>query len=103
MKKDYDIVITNVVASGNLHTQFNLDRLYKDIKEVEVIYEPEVYPALYIKIPLNGHRKHVTLYRNGKFIIVGGKSEEEIQQIFGILLKILKKNGVELRGRKENE
>jgi len=38
-------------------------------------------PSLLVKVDVNGNKKHVTLYRNGKYIIAGVKSDEELQLI----------------------
>ncbi|MBU1988767.1 MAG: hypothetical protein KKD94_04785 [Nanoarchaeota archaeon] len=42
---------------------------------------------------MKGERKHVTLYKNGKYIIAGAKSEKELMAIYDEITKILKKEG----------
>lgn len=85
-------VISNIVASGRLPKAIDIAEVYSKIKFVQSEYEPETYPALLVKIMINGERRHVTLYRNGKFIIAGAKSEKEINQIYDKIVEILRKN-----------
>ena len=85
-------VISNIVASGRFPKEVNLAKVYSEVKFVQSEYNPETYPALLVKVMINGVRRHVTLYKNGKYIIAGAKSEEELNQIYDEIVKILKKN-----------
>jgi len=85
-------VISNIVASGRFPKAIDLEAVYKTIKFEQSEYEPETYPALLVKVMINGGRRHVTLYKNGKYIITGAKSEEELNQIYDKMIEILKKN-----------
>jgi len=41
----------------------------------------------------NGNLRHVTLYRNGKYIIAGASSEKEVFQIYEVIYKKLSDAG----------
>ena len=85
-------VINNIVASGRLSKPIDIVKIYREIKFVQAEYEPETYPALLVKIAVNGKKKHVTLYSNGKYIIAGATSEKELNEIYDKIVEILKKN-----------
>lgn len=85
-------VISNIVASGRLPKEIDIEKIYKTIKFEQSEYNPETYPALLVKVLVNGVRRHVTLYRNGKYILTGAKSEEELNQVYDEIVSILKKH-----------
>ena len=85
-------IISNIVASGRFNSEIDIVKLFHKVKFEESEYEPETYPALLVKIIVNGKRKHVTIYKNGKYIITGAKSEKEINEIYKKIVKILKDN-----------
>lgn len=85
-------LINNIVASGRFSEEIDIVKLYKEVEFIESVYEPETYPALLIKIIVNGNKKHVTLYKNGKYIIAGAKSEKEVIDTYNELVEILKKH-----------
>jgi TATA-box binding protein (TBP) (component of TFIID and TFIIIB) len=68
--------IVNRVATGQFGKPLNLEELYKELDVPQKDFEPEQYPALLVKVGKN--KKHVNLYRNGKYIITGITSEEEL-------------------------
>ena len=41
---------------------------------------------------IEGKLRHITLYRNGKYIITGASSEKELNQIYDEIIRILKKH-----------
>jgi len=68
--------VVNIVGSGELQIELKLNTLTEELGE-KARYEPELYPAMYLQVegedgPLT------TVYRTGKFIIVGASSEEEL-------------------------
>lgn len=85
-------LINNIVATGRFPKEIDIIKLYGEVEFIESEYEPETYPALLIKIIVNGNKKHVTLYKNGKYIIAGAKSEKEVIDIYNELVEILKKH-----------
>lgn len=68
------VEIVNVVSSGSLDLEIDLESLSKEIGSI-ADYNPEKYPGMYLRfeedIPL------ITVYRTGKYIITGADSEEE--------------------------
>ena len=70
------VKIENMVASGSLGVDLDLADLSS--KEALIIYGQNKYPGAYVKF--GGHS--VTIYRTGKYIIPGMKSEEELQRVF---------------------
>jgi len=85
-------VISNIVASGRFPKTIDIEEAYKKVKFAQAEYEPETYPALLVKILIDGNRRHVTLYKNGKYIITGARSKEELDKIYDKITEILKKN-----------
>lgn len=84
-------VISNIVASGRFSKAIDLEEVFRKIKFYQAEYEPETYPALLVKILMDGKRRHVTLYKNGKYIIAGAKSEEDLNKVHDTIVEILKK------------
>ena len=72
--------IVNVVATGRFPCELDIEKLSQTLDCKERIYEPEIYPALLVKVGKKRH--HVTLYANGKYIITGAKSKEEIMEAY---------------------
>ncbi len=85
-------VISNIVASGRFPKAIDIEGVYSKVQFEQSEYEPETYPALLVKILIEGKRRHITLYKNGKYIIAGAKSEDELNKIYDTMVKILKKN-----------
>tara|TARA_Y100000310_G_C20304099_1_gene633156 strand:- start:219 stop:530 length:312 start_codon:yes stop_codon:yes gene_type:complete len=85
-------VISNIVASGRFPKEIDIVKLYEKVRFEHSEYNPETYPALLIKTNINGVRKHVTIYKNGKYIIAGAKSEDELNLIYDKIVNVLKKN-----------
>lgn len=85
-------IISNVVASGRFPHDVNIIRALgnKDFTRSE--YNPETYPALLVKIKINEKLVHITIYKNGKYIITGVKSEYELNRAHTKILSILTKN-----------
>jgi len=84
--------IVNIVASGQFPQPLDIEKLYLLLDVEEKIYEPETYPALLIKIGAN--RYHVTLYRNGKYIITGVQSIKQLNDAYRKIFHELRKIGV---------
>lgn len=86
------VVIVNVVASGSLGIELDLERLASDVGEPIGKYKPEKYPGMYIR--LNEDAPLITLYRTGKYIITGSDSEEESYSTRDNFLNLLTEIGV---------
>lgn len=85
--------IQNIVATGRFPKNWDIVSLYEKLNVPEKSYEPETYPALLVKVQIPTGRRHVTLYSNGKFIIAGARSEDELAQIYEEIKRQLKKVG----------
>ncbi|MBI4151135.1 TATA-box-binding protein, partial [Candidatus Woesearchaeota archaeon] len=81
------IKVQNMVASGSINMDLNLNRLAMTLEHTE--YEPEQFPGLVYKLPST----HATflLFSNGKVVCTGTKSEEEVHKVLDILIENLKK------------
>ena len=83
--------IVNVVATGRFPCELDIEKLSRTLDCKERIYEPEIYPALLVKVGKKRH--HVTLYANGKYIICGAKSEEEVMEAYNEISEKLRECG----------
>ncbi|MBU0591073.1 TATA-box-binding protein [Candidatus Micrarchaeota archaeon] len=80
------IEITNIVASANLHLELDLYKIAYKLKDVE--YEPEQFPGAILKF--RDPKASLLLFKNGKVICAGAKSEDEIKQALAKAKKLLK-------------
>lgn len=72
--------INNVVASGTIGREVDLDALNPDLSLGEVEYNPSEFPALQCR--LSEYNTTVLLYRSGNVIITGASSLEEGQAAY---------------------
>ena len=85
--------IANIVATGSFSKNLDIEWLYKILDLPEMVFDPETYPALLVKIFVDGNKRHVTLYRNGKYIIAGATSEADMEKTYREIKKKLKSVG----------
>jgi transcription initiation factor TFIID TATA-box-binding protein len=81
------INIQNIVASGNIGMDLNLNVLAMKLDNTE--YEPEQFPGLVYK--LMEAKATFLLFSNGKVVCTGTKSEEEVHTALEKLVETLKK------------
>lgn len=74
--KKPEITIQNMVASGNLGMQLNLNQLAFKLENSE--YEPERFPGLVYK-PQDSHVTFL-LFGTGRIVATGAKNEEEVDE-----------------------
>jgi TATA-box binding protein (TBP) (component of TFIID and TFIIIB) len=86
-------IIANIVATGRFPKELDIVKIYREVDFPWKEYEPETYPGLLVKVEVNGNLRHVTLYRNGKFIIAGPTSEKDVDDTFNVIFKKLKEYG----------
>ena len=86
-----EIKIQNIVASGGVGMDLNLNELATKLQNVE--YEPEQFPGLVYKLPQTKSNPQATflLFSNGKIVCTGTKSEEEVHMALDKLIENLKK------------
>ncbi len=77
--------IENIVASAALGLELDLYTIAYKVKDVE--YEPEQFPGAILKL-LNP-KSSLLLFKNGKIICTGCKSEAEVQHSIERTLKLL--------------
>ena len=81
------IKIQNIVASGSIGMDLNLNTLTMKLDNTE--YEPEQFPGLVYKLPKA--KATFLLFSNGKVVCTGTKSEEEVHEALDKLIENLKK------------
>jgi len=81
------IKIQNIVASGDINMNLNLNSLAMKLNNTE--YEPEQFPGLVYK--LREAKATFLLFSNGKIVCTGTKSEQEVYSAIDKLIVNLKK------------
>ena len=81
------ITVQNIVASGSIGMDLNLNVLAMKLENTE--YEPEQVPGLVYK--LNEAKATFLLFSNGKIVCTGTKSEKEVHKALDMLIANLKK------------
>ncbi len=71
-----NIKIQNMVAAANFGVDLDLYAIAREVDNVE--YEPEQFPGAILK--LKEPKTSLLLFKNGKIICAGAKSEEEIEK-----------------------
>jgi len=86
-----EIKIVNIVASGSVGMDLNLNELATKLQNVE--YEPEQFPGLVYKLPPSKTNPQATflLFSNGKIVCTGTKGEDEVHSALDKLIENLKK------------
>jgi transcription initiation factor TFIID TATA-box-binding protein len=81
------ITVQNMVASGDINMDLNLNYLAMKLENTE--YEPEQFPGLVYKLP--GTRATFLLFSNGKIVCTGTRSEPKLRAAVELLVKNLAK------------
>lgn len=91
IKKSIEYNIVNLVATSNLNRPVDLFQAAVTLDDIE--YEPEQFPGAIIRI----HAPKVTilLFKNGKMICAGAKSEADIKKSINVVKKLLADNNSE--------
>ncbi len=82
-----EIAVQNIVASGSIGMDLNLNVLAMKLENTE--YEPEQFPGLVYK--LDEAKATFLLFSNGKIVCTGTKSEDEVHKALDMLIVNLKK------------
>ena len=77
--------VQNIVASGELNVVLDLYSLAQKIKQIE--YEPEQFPGAILKI--KEPKSSLLLFKNGKVICTGCKTEKEVRKALKKTAKML--------------
>ncbi len=82
-----EITVQNIVASGSIGMDLNLNTLGVKLPNTE--YEPEQFPGLVHK--LKGTNATFLLFSNGKIVCTGTKTEGQVHEATDKLIENLKK------------
>ena len=85
------VKIQNIVSSGSLDYEFDLESVAGHLGSIAE-YDPDEYHGMYIRF--NEDVPLITLYRTGKYIIIGGDSKEQAYSTRKKFLDLLAKNGM---------
>jgi transcription initiation factor TFIID TATA-box-binding protein len=88
----FGVQIVNVVGSGSLDVELDLERLASDIGEPMARYDPGKYPGMYLRF--SEDKPLITVYRTGKYIVTGADSLEEAHVFRDRFLNLLSEMGV---------
>ena len=91
------VYVQNVVASARLKHEIDLDAIVKAFPNVE--YTPEVFPGLVFK--LKRPKSSILIFRNGKMVCTGAKSERDALRAVRKAVKELRKAGIVISGKPE--
>lgn len=81
------VEIANIVGSGDLKTELDLDALESDLAVPFLDYDPSNYHGLYVRLEEDGPL--ITVYRSGKYIISGCSNHQKLQHTnSGFLAKL---------------
>ncbi|MCQ4334888.1 TATA-box-binding protein [Natronomonas sp. F2-12] len=92
-----NVKIANVVGSGDLHAELDLEALEEDLSTPYLEYDPSNYHGLYVRLKEGGPL--ITVYRSGKYIISGCSSYEELDVTNEGLLANMSDLGILEQGR----
>ena len=87
IKMDVSFKVENMVASANLKVELDLFAIATNVNNVE--YEPEQFPGAVMRLKEIGTT--LLLFKNGKVICSGAKSEKQIAQSIKRAAEILRK------------
>ncbi len=78
--------IENIVASADLGVELDLYAIAKSSADVD--YEPEQFPGAICKI--HNPKTAILLFKNGKIICTGAKTEADIKRAIDQVVKIVR-------------
>ncbi|MGC8699463.1 MAG: hypothetical protein ACP5HW_01795 [Candidatus Micrarchaeia archaeon] len=81
-----DFKVENIVASADLGIDLDLYGIAKASPDVD--YEPEQFPGAICKI--RDPKSALLLFKNGKIICTGAKTEADIRRAINQVIKIVK-------------
>ena len=85
--------IENVVASATVEQTINLNEISRKFPQTE--YNPEQFPGLVFR--LKNPRTATLIFRTGKMVCTGAKSEEMSIQAVRTVVQRLRKGGIEIK------
>ena len=97
VKREFNIVIQNVVALASLNEKIDLDSVRRQLQPVE--YEPDVFPGLVYRS--RKPKVVVLLFATGKLMVVGAKSERQVKRAVSKIADELGAKGITVLGKSE--
>ena len=91
------IIIENVVATGNLHQNIDLNSIVRVFPGVE--YRPEQFPGLVYR--LKKPKTTTLIFGSGKMVCTGAKSELQARKSVMKVVDELNRNGIVILGKPE--
>ncbi|MCX8175453.1 MAG: TATA-box-binding protein [Candidatus Micrarchaeota archaeon] len=77
--------VQNIVASAEMNVELDLYAIASKVRDVE--YEPEQFPGAILKFP--SPKTSLLLFKNGKVICTGGRSEADVTAALNMAAKLL--------------
>ena len=93
-KKNLDYSITNMVAAADLGIEMDLFRVTLELEE-DIEYEPEQFPGAILKLRDIG--VSILVFKNGKLIIAGGRTERDVSRALERVKKLLSRFAMKRR------
>jgi len=87
------IDIVNVVASASVDQKLDLDNITKKFPDTE--YHPELFPGLVFR--LRSPKTATLIFRTGKMVCTGSKSEELAVKAVRTVVQKLRKGGIKIK------
>jgi len=98
-KKKAIIKIQNVVATAALGQDLDLEAIVRIFPGVQ--YRPEVFPGLVFR--LKKPKTATLLFRTGKMVCTGSKSERQAKEVVLTVVDELKRNGIVISGKPDTK
>lgn len=86
------VTVQNMVASTKIAEQLNLIKLDKNLPNAK--YQPKVFPGLVLHV--DKPKAAFLLFRTGKVVLTGAKTQGDIQKAVRKLLGILRRTGAQV-------
>ncbi|MFQ5573928.1 MAG: TATA-box-binding protein [Nitrosopumilaceae archaeon] len=87
------ISIENVVASATIDQKLDLDDVQKKFPDLE--YRPDIFPGAVFR--LKSPKTATLLFKTGKMVCTGGKSEEMTRKAVKTVVQKLRKGGIKIK------
>jgi transcription initiation factor TFIID TATA-box-binding protein len=87
------ISVVNVVASASVDQKIDLNDITKKFPDTE--YKPDQYPGLVFR--LQNPKTATLIFRTGKMVCTGGKSEEMAVKAVNTVVQKLRKGGIKVK------
>ncbi len=85
-----DIKVENIIASTNLNTQLDLDKISEQVDEIE--YDPDMFPGAIFR--MTEPHIAVVLFDNGKLMCTNARSLDHVENAFTTVISLLKEKAL---------